>query len=96
MSVVYDACVIGSGAAGGVMFDPSSSHLVFGTSPVNGPGHEQYETDIVDLNSGARTKFGLLFSSPTWPRRNRQAFTTSPAFAFAGSVAMGSTITWRV
>jgi hypothetical protein len=54
-----------TGAAGGVMFDASSSHLVFATSPVNGPGHEQYETDIVDLNSGARTKFGPADVQPS-------------------------------
>jgi hypothetical protein len=43
---------------GGLLFDPSSNHLVFATSPGAGPPHEHFETDILDLNSGARTKFG--------------------------------------
>jgi hypothetical protein len=47
-----------TGQAGGVMFDSSSNHLVFAFSPGNGPPHETYETDILDLNSGARTKLG--------------------------------------
>jgi hypothetical protein len=45
-----------SGQAGGVMFDAGSNHLVFATSPGNGPPHERLETNILDLNSGARTK----------------------------------------
>ena len=47
-----------SGRAGGVLFDPTSSHLVFATSPALGPQGEQIETDIADLNTGARTKVG--------------------------------------
>ncbi len=56
-----------SGEAGGLMFDPSSSHLVFASSPANGPGHEHFETDILDLNTGARSKFGPADLRPaTW------------------------------
>lgn len=47
-----------AGEAGALMFDPSSNHLVYGTSPAGGPPNEQLETDIIDLNTGARTKFG--------------------------------------
>jgi hypothetical protein len=47
-----------SGRAGGMMFDPGSNHLVFGFSPAAGPPNEKLETDILDLDSGARTKFG--------------------------------------
>jgi hypothetical protein len=47
-----------SGQAGGVLFDPTSAHLVFATSPALGAQGEQFETDIVDLNTGARTKLG--------------------------------------
>jgi hypothetical protein len=56
-----------TGQAGGLMFDAGSSHLVFATSPANGPPHEQFETDIIDLQSGARTKFGPADLQPaTW------------------------------
>ena len=56
-----------TGQAGGLMFDAGSSHLVFATSPANGPPHEHFETDILDLNSGARTKFGPADLQPaTW------------------------------
>jgi hypothetical protein len=44
-----------SGQAGNVMFDPGSNHVVWATSPGQTPGQEQVETDILDLNSGART-----------------------------------------
>jgi hypothetical protein len=50
-----------TGQAGSLMFDVLSSHLVFCTSPgnlANAAGKEQFETDVIDLNSGARTKFG--------------------------------------
>jgi hypothetical protein len=47
-----------TGQAGGLMFDPASNRLVFATSPGNGPGHESFETDVLDLNSGARSKLG--------------------------------------
>ena len=43
---------------GGLFFDAGSNHLVFATSPAGGPPHERFETDIIDLNSGAKTKFG--------------------------------------
>jgi hypothetical protein len=56
-----------TGQAGGLMFDAGSSHLVFATSPSNGPGHEHFETDMIDLNSGARTKLGPAdLRSATW------------------------------
>jgi hypothetical protein len=56
-----------TGQAGGLMFDAGSSHLVFATSPASGPPHEHFETDILDLNSGARTKFGPADLRPvTW------------------------------
>ncbi len=56
-----------TGLAGGLMFDAGSSHLVFATSPANGPPREQFETDIIDLRSGARTKFGPADLQPaTW------------------------------
>jgi hypothetical protein len=56
-----------TGLAGGLMFDAGSSHLVFATSPANGPPREQFETDIIDLHSGARTKFGPADLQPaTW------------------------------
>jgi hypothetical protein len=48
-----------SDQAGDVLFDPGSTHLVFATSPLVGNAgglSEQYETDIIDLNTGARTK----------------------------------------
>ena len=47
-----------SGQAGGVLFDPSNNHLVYCTSPAGGPPHEQFETDIVDLNKGGHQKLG--------------------------------------
>ena len=53
-----------SGLAGGVLFDPASSHLVFATSPALGPQGEQIETDIIDLNTGARAKYGPPGISP--------------------------------
>ena len=56
-----------TGLAGGLMFDAGSSHLAFATSPANGPPREQFETDIIDLQSGARTKFGPADLQPaTW------------------------------
>jgi len=56
-----------TGQAGGVMFDAGSNHLVFATSPANGPGHEHFETDMIDLISGARTKLGPADLRPaTW------------------------------
>jgi hypothetical protein len=56
-----------TGQAGGLMFDPGSNHLVFATSPASGPPHEHFETDVLDLNSGARTKLGPADLRPaTW------------------------------
>ncbi len=56
-----------NGQAGGLMFDPSSSHLVFASSPANSPGHEHLETDVLDLISGARSTFGPADLRPaTW------------------------------
>jgi hypothetical protein len=52
------AALPAKGQAGSLMFDGGSNHLVFATSPGAGPPHEHFETDIIDLNSGARTKFG--------------------------------------
>ncbi|HXA41848.1 MAG TPA: DUF4232 domain-containing protein [Candidatus Solibacter sp.] len=61
-----------TGQAGGLMFDPSSNHLVFATSPANNDGHESFTTSIVDLNTGARTTFGPANLRPaTWLRDGR-------------------------
>jgi hypothetical protein len=43
---------------GALLFDAGSSHLVYCTSPAAGPPHEHFETHIINLNSGAQTKFG--------------------------------------
>jgi hypothetical protein len=52
------ANVPASNQTGGLLFDAGSNHLVFATSPAAGPPHERFETDIIDLNSGAHQKFG--------------------------------------
>ena len=55
------------GEAGGMMFDGSSHHLVFCTSPASSPGHEHFETDVLDIKSGARSRFGPPDLRPaTW------------------------------
>jgi hypothetical protein len=43
---------------GGLLFDGGSNHIVYCTSPAAGPPHEHFETHVIDLNSGAQTKFG--------------------------------------
>jgi hypothetical protein len=43
---------------GGLLFDPGSSHLVYATAPAGGPPHQRFETDIIDLNTGVKQKFG--------------------------------------
>jgi len=72
-----------SGAVGGLIFDPGSSHLVFATSPRLGPGQEQIETDILDLNSGARTnQFAPAGTQPVlWTPDGRLVATRGTGYA---------------
>jgi hypothetical protein len=52
------ADVPSSNQTGGLLFDAGSNHLVYATAPAGGPPHQRFETDIIDLNSGAKQKFG--------------------------------------
>lgn len=52
------ADVPASNQTGGLLFDAGSSHLVYATATAGGPPHQRFETDIIDLNTGAKQKFG--------------------------------------
>jgi hypothetical protein len=71
-----------TGQVGGLIFDPGSNHLVFATSPAQTPGQEQVETDILDLNTGARTnQFAPAGSRPAaWTPDGRLVVTRASGF----------------
>jgi hypothetical protein len=61
------APIPGTRQAGGVMFDPSATHLVYCTSPGANPGNEHFETDLMNLKTGYHSAFGPANLQPaTW------------------------------
>jgi hypothetical protein len=73
-----------TGLAGGVLFDPTSSHVVFATSPALGPQGEQFEMDIVDLDTGARTKLGTVGTRPVGWTADGRLIAIRPSGAVGG------------